>query len=148
MFKQTFLIFLSAIIFQNSFAQDSLLYKNKVDSILVSRSKSAVKTVKVKNDSFRIRYFFKKDTHELAVIEVEEEKGKDIVIYNYHYIDGKIVMISKYINHPSRDKMKETAFYYLKNGVSLYRTENNTQIEGISRHIERANELKNTAPSN
>ncbi len=119
-----------------------------MDSILVSRSKSPVKTVKVKNDAFRTRYFFKKSTDELAVIEVAEPHGKDIIIYNYHFIDGKIVMISKYHNHPAREKMKETAFYYLKNGVLIFRMEKNTQIDSIYHHLERANELKNIAPSN
>lgn len=57
-------------------------------------------------------------------------------------------MISKYNNHPLRDKMKETAFYYLKKGELIYRTENNAQIDNISHHLERAQQLKQIAPSN
>ena len=68
------------------------------------------------------------------------------MIYNYHYIDSELTMLSKYNNHALGDKMREIAFYYLKNGSLIYRTENNTQIDNISYHIERAQLLKQTAP--
>jgi len=145
MLKPTVLILLSCLILTRSFSQDSL-YKHQVDSILISRSKTSVKIIKVKSDNFRVRYFFKKDTKELALIEVSEQNGKIISIYNYHYIDGEFKMLSKYKNYPLADKMREKAFYYLKNGELIYKTENSAQIDNISFHLERAQQLKQTAP--
>ncbi len=131
-----------------SFCQDSLSYKRHVDSILISRSRAKVKKIKTHVDSLEIRYFFEKNTKQLSLIEVIQPNMNDwIWIYNYHFIEGKLTMMSKYNNHAIGDKKRELALYYFKDNALVYREENKTQIEDIDDQMKRAEELKLKAPN-
>ena len=144
------IFFLLAILFHfnTTFCQDSLQYKNKIDSILFSRANDGVKIIKAKEGSTRLRYFFVRATKILDLIEVAEPiDDKEVWIYNYHFYNGKLIMLNKYNNHGIKDKKREIAFYYLKDGIIYYREENKTKISDLELRIKKGMELQQNSPS-
>lgn len=89
-----------------------------------------------------------KKVKELALIEVAEQRGKELMIYNYHYIDGKLTMISEHQELPHKSTRIETLFYYLKNDILFFKVGNTDAIEDLSYHIQNARKLKASAPLN
>ena len=148
MFKSVYIILLSCFITCSVYAQDSISYKNKVDSILISRSKVPAKKKTLRLYTLRVRYFISRKTGELYLIEVAEQKGKELVIYNYHYIDDELTMISKHQSLPHKDIRIEKVFYYFKNNSLFFKVGNSAPIDDLNYHVQYAQKLKANAPSN
>jgi hypothetical protein len=129
------------------YSQDSVYYKIQIDSILLTRAKMRVKKIKAENENLAIRYFYTKKTKELSAIEIKELAPKAIWLYNYHFINSKLIMLNKYNNHLLGDKLTANAFYYTKDNVLIYKEEHNTKFENLNEEIRRAEELKSKAPN-
>ena len=141
-------LFICLVFFScKSFSQDSLSYKKYVDSVLLSRTNIPVKKIKAKDGPLRLRYFFNKQSKELSLIEVVEKFKDSLWIYNYQFVNGQLAMMNKYNNHPLGDKLRQNAFYYLKNYTVIYSEENKTKFLNLAREIKRAEELKLKAPN-
>lgn len=145
---RTLLLTLSIFLFNQAFCQDSL-YRKYVDSILISRSKSNVKRIKVKN-SPTVRYTYYRDSKELVFFDIfypRRINDEDNWYFNYHFVDGQLLMINKYNGRGIKDKRRKNAFYYFRNGLLVFKEENKTSIENPEKEFKIALDIKLKAPT-
>jgi len=128
------------------YAQESLSFKNNIDSILLSRSHDGTKKIKSRYDSLYIRYFYARRTKELVLIETRQKYDTVIWSFNYHFIEGKLTMMNKWNGYPLKNKKKVIAFYYFNNETVLYKDENKTKIENTDLQRSIAKMLQLRAP--
>lgn len=127
----------------NSVAQDSLLYKHRIDSVLVYYSHRPMKRMKIKRNEKVIYYCYNRKSHKLIAVNIYEKKldaDKNSWVYKYNFINGELVMISKYNGRGIGDKRRAVAFYYFKDDKLVYLVENSTQIDNIE--LEKAKGLE------
>ena len=140
-----FLFFLLSYLY--CFSQNDMSYKNSIDSVLLSRTKSRVKKIRITIDTLNVRYFFTKKNDSLALIEIIDRNGRDSWVYNFHYINGQLAMLSKDNNRKSKDERFASAFYYFNNEKVVHKEENKTVVEDLHQLLHLAGKLKNKGRS-
>lgn len=129
--------------------QDSVLYKNSIDSIIVNNSKKDKRKI-IRKDDFEISYFYNSNTKELvSILLVTKEKIEGGIAWSYFYNfdNGELIRFGKWNGRPLKDKSRKIASCYLKDGAIVYREEYHLTIEDIEAIKTRGQQLKNSAPS-
>jgi hypothetical protein len=130
------IILLLVIIPAKIFAQDSTLLRHRIDSMLFLHGKFSSKKFNSEYDSVHYLVISSKRTKEvlnIAEVHYPVLGGKTKWwIYNFTFIDNKIVKISKYNNVRTKDPRRQDAFYYFYNDTLVYREEKGTSIPEIN----------------
>lgn len=143
---QRILLFIFFLITKPACSQDSNLIAKKIDSIWAFKIKATKQKIKSPANSPKYRVWYAKRTNDILLIEevhypVLDEQTK-FWIYNYHFRNGKLILISKYNNAGKKDYRRKICFYYFDDNRLLYRHEFKTSITDVDNEKTKAYVLK------
>lgn len=118
---QRILLFVFFLIAKPACSQDSNLIAKKIDSIWAFKIKAAKQKIKSSANSPKYKVWYAKATNDILLIEevhypVLDEQTK-FWIYNYHFRDGKLILISKYNNTGKKTTGEKYVFIILNRTV-------------------------------
>ena len=140
------LLILLSLLTSEGYSQTDSSFKNRIDSILLSRRFEKVKKIKVAKNGYNVRYFYSKSNNQLDMIQVTEKIEEERWILNYYFVNNEFVKLNKWNNRLPKDPKRAVSNYYFTSNKLVFSEENNTRVTDMNEQLQRIMTLKSSSP--
>ncbi|RYD75628.1 MAG: hypothetical protein EOP53_16150 [Sphingobacteriales bacterium] len=115
---------------------------HEIDSIWAIKIKTDRKIIKSAGANTHYGVWYAKKSNDILLVKetqypVADEKTK-FWIYDYHFRNGQLFLITKWNNTHAKDKDRKICHYYFRNGELLYKHEFRVSIANLPDEIKKA----------